>query len=394
MRQRLLLTLSIPFVLVGCPGGNVIQFGAVLPLTGDAAIYGESVRRGVELAFEHIQARPEATYTFELTVVDSGSDPARAAELLGQLYDSGALAVIGGVTTAEALAMVSVADEAERVLLSPSASSAELTGISRHFFRVFFSDFDEGTTMGRFAVKKGLETVVILAKEERWAAGAQEIFARQFVHYGGEVLESLEFPEGTHDFSGLIDRINTLRPAAVYLAAYAEDVAVLVEQIRASGYAGRILTTHAFASPATLERVGEPARGVFLTAPPFEADSEDEPIKSFVTAYGAKYHDAPDIWSAHAYDAMMVLIEAIPDTFRTPSDFRSGLKSLVDYPGVAGVINFDEKGDVRRFPHVYQVTTDGLRDEIEMESEREALKKELSEARERRRKAQMEQGKN
>jgi branched-chain amino acid transport system substrate-binding protein len=396
MRQRLFTALSVLLVLAGCSGDETIHFGAVLPVTGSAAIYGESVRRGVELAFEHIQARSDSAYTFDLKIVDSGSDPAKAAELLRQLYEEGALAVIGGVTTAEALEMVSVADEADRVLLSPSASSPELTGISRNFFRVFFSDFREGIKMANFAVMQaGLKTVVILAKEELWAAGVQEIFAKEFARNGGEVLDVLEFPEGTQDFSGLVERVNTLEPAAVYLAAYAEDVAALVEQIRASGYKGRILTTHAFASPTILERVGEPARGVLLTAPQFKADSDGEPIKSFVTAYGEKYNDAPDVWSAHGYDAMMVLVEAIPEKFRTPSDFRSGLKSTDDYHGVAGNIRFDEKGDVGKFPHVYQVTTEGLRDyEIEVSRDREALMEQLRALREKRRKAQMEQGRN
>ena len=92
-----------------------------------------------------------AYHVFELTILDSESDPQKAAQHLTQLFEDGTLAVIGGVTTAEALAMVPAADLANRVLLSPSASSPELTGISEFFFRVFFSDFDEGIKMGHFA---------------------------------------------------------------------------------------------------------------------------------------------------------------------------------------------------------------------------------------------------
>ena len=311
--RRLLPALSVTLVLAGCAGGGPIQFGAVLPLTGSAAVYGESVRKGIELAFEEIQARSDSKHTFELTILDSESDAQKAAELVAQLYDEGALAVIGGVTTAEALAMVSAADRADRVLLSPSASSPELTGISKNFFRVFFSDFDEGTKMGIFAAGKGYSSVVILAKEETWATGVQEIFAEEFERNDGEVLEVLEFPEGTSDFSGLVERVNTLKPAAVYLAAYARDVAKLVEDVRASGYRGKILTTHAFASPAVLAEVGEVAYGVLLTAPHFEIDSEGEPVKSFVQAYDAKYSEIPDVWAAHGYDAMMVFVEAFPN---------------------------------------------------------------------------------
>ena len=204
--RRLIPILCVSALVLGCPGAGSIKFGAVLPLTGDSAVYGESVKKGIELAFEQLQARPDNEHTFELTILDSESDPQVAAQRLAELYDGGALAVVGGVTTAEALAMVSIADENDRVLLSPSASSPELTGISKNFFRVFFSDFDEGTKMGNFAAGKGYSPVVILAKEETWATGVQEIFAEEFTRNDGEVLEILEFPAGTSDFSGLVER--------------------------------------------------------------------------------------------------------------------------------------------------------------------------------------------
>ena len=220
----------------------------------------------------------------------------------------------------------------------------------------------------------------------------QEIFAQEFERHGGQVLEVLEYPEGTQDFSGFIERVMTLEPAAVYLAAYAEDVGQMVIGLTAAGFPGnRILTTHAFASPLILEEVGEPARGVLLTAPLFEADADGEPIKSFVTAFGEKYNDAPDVWAAHGYDALNVLVEAIPSTFRTASDFRGGMRNIEDYPGVAGAVRFDEKGDVGKFPHVYQVTGDGLRDyEIDLAKQKEELMEQLRALREKRRRAQMQ----
>ena len=379
-------------VLVGGSGGKTIEFGAVLPLPGDAALYGESVRKGVDLAFEQIQARTDLAQTITLQVLDSESDPAKGAELLAGLYDEGALAVIGGVTTAEALAMVSAADRADRVLLSPSASSPELTGISENFFRVFFSDFDEGTKMANFAAgDQQLSSIVILAKEETWATGVQSIFAREFTRMGGEVLEVLEFPEGTFDFSGLIARVNTLRPAAVYVAAYAQDTATIISELRTSGFGGMILTTHAFAAPDVMEGIGEAALGVKLTAPYFKVDAEGEPIKSFVDAYAAKYNDAPDVWAAHGYDAMMVLVEAIPTPFRTASDFRRGMKGIEDYPGVAGFVRFDERGDVSKFPRVYQVTRDGLVDyEGDIKAQQEAIRKQIRDLREERRRRAMQ----
>ena len=87
---------------------------------------------------------------------------------------------------------------------------------------------------------------------------------------------------------------------------------------------------------------------------------------------------------------MMVFVEAVPDRFRTASDFRSGLRGIDDYPGVAGTIRFDERGDVGKFPRVYQVVKGGLRDyETDVNKDREELLKKLRELREKRRRAAM-----
>ena len=66
--------------------------------------------------------------------------------------------------------MVEVADRESRTLVSPSASLPRLTGISENFFRIFPSDFAEGTVMARYAFENlRLRHGVILAK----GAGAQ-----------------------------------------------------------------------------------------------------------------------------------------------------------------------------------------------------------------------------
>src|SRR5690606_11938136 len=113
----------------------------------------------------------------ELVVKDSQADPQLAVQLLGEAYGQGALAAIGGVTSDEALAMVKVAEERDRILISPSASSPALTGASSNFFRVFPSDFVEGTKMATFAAGTlDLEDAMILATEAPYGRGIQEVF--------------------------------------------------------------------------------------------------------------------------------------------------------------------------------------------------------------------------
>jgi len=363
--RALLLVAAIPALFWGCGGGKSVRFAAILPLSGGFEIYGEAIRRGVDLALVDLQARADYPYEVTVTTVDSKGDPELAAELLGDQFGDGAIAAIGGVTTPEALQMVPVADRNDRILLSPSATGPELTGISKNFYRLLPTDQREGTTMGNFAARKlGLSSVVILAKEDVYASGNQEVFAGEFERNGGRVLETIVYPPGAADFSGFIERVLTLSPQGVYLAAYAEDVGKMVTLFRDRGFEGSLLTTSAFAAPEVILRVGRAAEGVFLTQAVFEAETDDPVVQEFVRTFRAKYGADPDLYAAHGYDAVMVLADAILELDRGPvaSDMWKGIRKLKDYSGVTGTIQFDERGDVQKFPRVYVVEQGNLVD--------------------------------
>ena len=380
MIRRVVLLLAGLAVLLGCAGGDAVKVGAVLPLTGEWSIYGQPIKNGIELAFKELSESGEYPHSIELVVSDSASNPDTGKELLAELYGGGAVAVIGGATSSEALQMVPVADQYDRVLLSPSASNPELTGISKNFYRVFLSDAREGTTMASFAFGKlGIKSAVILAKEEEYAKGIQVVFAKEFERQGGEVLDLIEFPANA-DASGLVERVMTLDPEAVYIAAYAPDIATLLTALRAQGYEKYIFTTSAFAAPAVIEQQGEAAEGVFLTQTVFEPESEEEKIQSFVNTYRETYGVQPDLYAAHGYDAMMILAEALDTAGPIASDFWKGITSIREFAGVTGMIQFDERGDVQKFPRVYVVEEGNLIDyEAEVEKRRRELLERLRE---------------
>ncbi len=362
MSKRIVPALLL-LLTAGCGAGEVPRIAAVLPLSGEYEIYGRPIRQGIELAVAELAERGDLATPLELTVVDTESDPERAAALLSEEFSAGAFAAIGGVTTAEALAMVPVADRFNRVLMSPSASNPQLTGISRNFYRVFPSDALEGTTMANFvASEMQIETAVVVAKEETYALGVREVFAAELERNGGRVLEVIEYPAGAADFSGLLDRVVALGPQAVYLSAFADDIGAMIAELRRRGYAGALVTTSAFSSPAAIEQLGEAAERVLLTQAVFDAASEDPGIRSFVESFREKHGYAPGIYAAHGYDAVMSLARALESGRPAASEFWQNVRGIRDFSGVTGTIQFDEQGDVQKFPRVYAVVNGGLVD--------------------------------
>ncbi|MCG8460219.1 MAG: penicillin-binding protein activator [Holophagales bacterium] len=385
----IILTLGAAVLLGGCPPEK-IKIGAVLPLTGEAGAYGEAVRKGMELAFDEIAESGEYDVQLSFVVVDTESSPEKAKEMLEEQYDSGALASIGGVTSGEAKEMISVVDRYDRILLSPSASSPDLTGISRNFYRIFPSDHTSANKMAQSAAQAlGVTSIVIIAEEQPYAKDIQEVFRSAFESYEGQVLEVIEFPQGTTDLEALVSRAVSLEPDAVYLAGYVDGLAAMIQALHDLDFKGRILTTSAFATPSAIAKIGETAAGVFLTQTVFEVDSDHAHIKKFVSAFREKHGEDPDIYAAHGYDAMKVMAAALDGRPALPGEVKKGLRDTIkEFPGVTGSIQFDDKGDVRKFPRLYVIDKElflvDYNDRVrkkqeEIREKREAIQRQLEE---------------
>lgn len=365
LRMLLVLTLALTALALGSCGEDRSEtVGVVLPLSGPWAIYGEPIRQGIELAHEEIQARYEAEeypLALSLDVRDSESNPQQAVTRMEELFEDDVLAVIGGVTSAEAMLMVERLDEHERVLISPSASSPSLTGVSRYFFRVFSSDFLEGTKLGSFAaLELDLDNAAILAVNTPFARGIGSVFQDEFERYDGEILGEVVYPDTATDYGEYVDRALDLDPEAIFIADFAEETRRLLELLDERGFDGELLTTSAFSSPEVMRAAGDAAQGVALAQTMFDPTGEEPQVRAFVEAYEAKYGETPDLFAAHGYDAMRVVAEAAREN-RLPSDLWQDLRS-VEYTGVTGQIQFDEKGEPGKFPRIYRIEDGQLRD--------------------------------
>ena len=103
-------------------------------------------------------------------------------------------------------------------------------------------------------------------------------------------------------------------------------------------------------------------------------------VQSFVETYRAAYGVPPDLYAAHGYDSMLILAETLRKSGPIASDFWKGITSIREFAGVTGMIQFDERGDVQKFPHVYVVEEGNLIDyEAEVEKRRRELLERLRE---------------
>lgn len=125
------------FFLVNCTGKEPVRMGFVAQLTGIQAELGVQERNGVQMVVEEINAAGGvAGRPIELIVQDDLGTPEGAQAADHELIKAGVVAIIGHATSGQTVAGLAVTNPAHVVMLSPTASTPELSGQDDYFFRI------------------------------------------------------------------------------------------------------------------------------------------------------------------------------------------------------------------------------------------------------------------
>ena len=386
LARLVVLAASVLLTLTACEK-QPVTVGALLPLTGEDAAIGQSTRQGMELAQEELQKQGRAN-GFVFAFEDSTSNADVALERYEALLANKSVLTVGGITPDEARALVPLAEERERVLLSPTAYDQELGAANRYFYRLAPSAAVTGTTIATFAAEDlKLDSMVLVAQSKHQGDLLEEGLGSTFDRNGGEMLGRFDLDDATLDWA--LEEIGRMRPDAVTLAGWGGWLAETVGALKKAGYRGKIFAPESFASPSVREAAGSAARGVLVAGGPFDAGNATGDALAFVEAYRARYGSDPDVYAAAGWDTVLVLDAALTDRPNLPGEARQWMRDDVkDIAGVIGHLQFNETGAATRYPRIYSVQKDlGLMDHsrwLEQEKQRIAdQKRKLEEERQR-----------
>jgi branched-chain amino acid transport system substrate-binding protein len=265
--------------------------------------------------------------------------------LLGQ----GVVAIVGPMTSSIAMAVLPQANEARRVLLSPTATTNALTGKDDHFLRVTAATRSNAKTSADYHFDgKGLRRMTAIydtrnrAFTEDWLAVYREAFAAR----GGEVIAAIEFASSDDlHFAVLARRILATRPDGILLLANSVDAALLLQQIRMLAPEIVVSGSEWAATERLIELAGKAAEG-FLTAQFYEREHRNPAYVAFRQAYLGRYGVEPGFAGTHAFDAANLLFDAL-ERRPEPASLKDTLLSG-KFAGVQSEIVFDAFGDVAR----------------------------------------------
>jgi branched-chain amino acid transport system substrate-binding protein len=282
---------------------------------------------------------------------DSGRDAVAVRVAEGLASDRSIVAVIGHLTSGASLAAIRVyAGGADPVVLvSPSASSPDLSGASPWFFRVCPTDLAHGPRLARYARQElGVRTAGIVYVNDDYGRGVRRTFATEFERLGGSVLEQDPALPTTATLEPYLSRMRA--GGSIGVLVLAMDAAVAEGALRQMDDLGLRWPVIGGDALVGIERVGALAEGIRVSAA-YLPDRPGSRNQAFVEAYGRAYPGRlPDHRGAGAYDVAHLLARAIGEVGTGRRAIRDYLASVGGarpaFEGVTGNIAFDERGDI------------------------------------------------
>lgn len=318
-----------------------LRLGALLPLTGASAWYGEEMRHGMELAAADLNPPPRSTQptTRSLTTPGtSGPDQAAPPEAGGaqegvpnpalrvslEILDVQPLNVRDAAADFMRLAatgttVVFTASATPTLAIHPLAASRDILVVhqglpgdrfpasSQTLLHTRPSVGSRAAGLAAAAWEHGIRRLAVLAGGDEFGRAVRATLSAGWRERGASLAYEESLLLEAPDLPVRLARVARLRPEAVCLAFRGQDLGELARRLREAGYAGLLLALDD--DPAALLTAGPALSDTMLLVDRFVPEPETRGAR-FAKAYEAKFGRSPSRFAANAYDAVSILAEA------------------------------------------------------------------------------------
>lgn len=293
---------------------GTLKVGTIGPLTGPAALYGNSVKDSAEIAVDEVNANDTNGFKIELNSQDDEHDAEKSVNAYNNLKDWNMQVLLGTVTSTPGIAVSTEANSDRMFMLSPSASAPDVTKGKDNVFQICFSDPNQGLASAQYISDNNLgsKIAVIYNNADAYSTGIYNKFADKAGELGIEVVSVTTFTDDTaNDFSVQIADARDNGADLVFLPIYYTPASLILQQANSIGYAPTFFGVDGMDGILGIEGFDTSlAEGVMLLTP-FAADATDDLTVNYVAKYKDKTGETPIQFGADAYDGVYIIYKAL-----------------------------------------------------------------------------------
>jgi branched-chain amino acid transport system substrate-binding protein len=292
---------------------------------------------------------------------ENAQSAAQDDEIIGWIgpFNSGCAAVEIPILNEAGLAMISPANTYTG-LTKPTPDESEPdkyypTG-ERNYARVIVTDVQQGQAGAAFMDDEGVETVFILDDRETYGKGVADEFQTAAEDLGIEVVGREGIDGSAPNYRSLMNKIAAENPDAIYFGGIIENNAA--QLIKDKVGAGMSNDEVLFVGPdgifvdELISQGGNAVEGIYVSFGGIPPEELGPAGQEFIDKYEENYDDAVQPYTAYAYEAANVMLDAIERASKDAGGDVPDREAVVeqvfatqDYQGVLGTWSFDDDGD-------------------------------------------------
>lgn len=327
---------------------DTIKVGAILAVTGPASFLGAPEAKTLEMVVADINAKGGiGGKKVVLIIKDSGASSEKAISFAKQLIEEEkVLAIIGPSTSGETMAIKALAEESKTPLLSCAAAEVIVNPIASYVFKTPQKDSQAVIRIFQQMKKMGITKIGVLSSNTGFGKAGKDQIEKLAAEYGIQIVVSEVYDSKATDLTAEVTKIKAANVQAIVNWSIEPAQAIVIKNARQLGLTIPIFQSHGFGNIGYVKAAGVAAEGVIfpagrlLIADQLPASNPQKGVLvSYKNEYEAKFKEDVSTFGGHAYDAMLLLAEAVKKGGNDRAKVRAELEGLKGVVGTAGIFN-------------------------------------------------------
>ncbi|MFH1192526.1 MAG: ABC transporter substrate-binding protein [bacterium] len=330
-----------------------IKIGLSLPLTGEAASYGEAALGGAELAAKEINdAGGINGNKIELIPEDDQCSSSGGAMVANKLTNIDQVLAMVHFCSAAAGAGTPIAQNAKIPSIVLGAAP-ELTQNRDYIFRNYPSDSFQGKFAAEFIYNKlNKKNAAVIFVKNNWGQGIRDVFTKRFKELGGNIVYDESVMQDSTDLRTQIAKAKATNPDALYFPVYLKNGVAGLKQLKELEFNAPIISGDGFEAEEILN-MPEAEGTLYIAA----KTNNPEYFKKQVKEISGR---ESNVFTPYVYDAIKIFAEAIKKAGTDKKAIRDALANMSYKEGMSSpLIEFDEQGDLKQAEFEVKVIKNG-----------------------------------
>ncbi len=329
---------------------GTIKIGAIFAVTGGASFLGAPEAKTTEMVVEEINAAGGINGKhIELIIKDSAANPEKAISFTKQLIEEDqVLAIIGPSTSGETMQIKDLCESYKVPLVSAAAAEAIVNPVASYVFKTPQKDSYVAKWIFTTMQSMGIKKIGVVAANSGFGNAGKGQLEKYAPDFGIEIVIAETYDRAATDLTALLTKVKAKSVEAVVNWSIVPAQSIVPKNMKQLGMEVPLFQSHGFGNIKYVEAAGAAAEGIIfpagrlLVAEKLPADHpQKENLVAYKTAYESKYGEDVSTFGGHAYDAIMLVIEAVKkaDTMDRKG-IRDALESISEFPGTGGIFTF------------------------------------------------------